>query len=86
MPDTAPEAQNVHIDGASSIVGTVLTGDYTYSDLENDPEGGTTFQWYRGDSSEGPWVSIPGATGITYTATEDDVGKYLSFEVTPGQI
>lgn len=58
-------------------VGETLVGEYTYYDAEGDLEYGSTYQWYRGDTP------IPGATGINYTITEEDIGTTLYFEVTP---
>ena len=61
----------------AQVVGDTLTGHYTYFDPEGDPEGVSTFQWYRDG------VAIPGATSITYHTTSDDAGKTLVFEVIP---
>ncbi|QTN32845.1 hypothetical protein HZ994_11060 [Akkermansiaceae bacterium] len=38
--------------------------------------GGFDFQWYRRNPQTGALVAIPGATGDTYTTTEDDLGGY----------
>ncbi|MGA2506133.1 MAG: DUF2341 domain-containing protein [Chitinispirillaceae bacterium] len=79
-----PVASNVTITGTVQV-GLVVTGHYTYSDLNGDVEGGTTFKWYRADDNTGTnKASISGATGITYTPVATDVNKYLQFEVTPG--
>ena len=74
--EEAPVAENVYIDGIGSV-GLTLDGVYTYSDVNGDPEGLTTFQWYRDD------VPISGATNTSYTLTDDDLGTIISFEVTP---
>jgi uncharacterized protein (TIGR02145 family) len=79
----APVASNVSISGTLEE-GQVLTGSYTYSDAENDPEGTSTFQWYRADDASGTnQVAISGATSSTYTLQNADVGYYISYEVTP---
>jgi hypothetical protein len=61
----------------AQTVGETLTGHYTYFDPEGDPEGVSTFQWYRDD------VAIPGAISITYLTVSGDIGKTIVFEVTP---
>ncbi|NVJ48428.1 MAG: hypothetical protein HWE07_14935, partial [Cytophagia bacterium] len=79
-----PEATDVSVSG-NYEVGATLTGSYTYSDGLNTPEYGTTFQWYRSDDDQASnKTAITGATNRTYTLTEDDLEKYISFEVTPG--
>ncbi|WP_036841644.1 Ig-like domain-containing protein [Polaribacter sp. Hel_I_88] len=85
--NTAPTIGTIRIDGTLKQ-GEEITAFYTYQDTENDPENGTTIQWYRSDQYEGAFVDvnrtlIVGATNQNYTLTNDDVGKYLSFEVTP---
>jgi|GEM_PF-3522578 len=81
---TAPTASNVAISGTARS-GQTLTGTYTYADINADAESGTTVQWYRSDDAaqEINYVPIDGATGLTYTLTRSDVGKYITFVVTP---
>jgi len=79
----APEVLNVDISGYANL-GATLTGMYIYFDLNGDPEGISTYQWYRGRYENGAnREAIAGATGINYTITEEDWGHYLFFEVTP---
>lgn len=79
----APVASGVNISG-SPDVGNTLTGSYTYSDAENDPQGTSTFQWYRADNNSGlNEAAIGGATSTTYTLVSGDLGKYILFRVTP---
>lgn len=73
---SAPVASNVQITGTAQV-GDVLTGSYTYSDAENDPEGISRFQWYRGTTA------IGGATQNSYTPVLADEGQLISFAVTP---
>ena len=76
-----PQAQNVSITGTLQV-GQVLTGTYTYS--YTNPEGTSTFKWYRADDATGTnRAAISGATQLTYTLTEADESKYVQFEVTP---
>jgi hypothetical protein len=72
----APTATNVTITGDPSV-DSVLTGNYTYNDAEQDPEGVSTFRWLRNG------VPISGATAKRYTVVDADVGNSLRFEVTP---
>ena len=71
-----PTASNVLITGTADI-GQVLTGSYTYTDAENDPEGASIFRWLRDGTP------IAGATAETYTLVVADQGTMVSFEVTP---
>jgi len=66
----------------SPLVGDTMTGSYSWTD--SDAEGASTYQWYRASDSTGTGAAvISGATGKTYLMTDDVVGKYLCFEVTP---
>jgi len=78
-----PVASNVSISG-NLFLSETLTGNYTYTDPENDLEAGSTFKWYRSDDGAGlNKVEIGGATTTTYLLANEDVGKFISFEVTP---
>jgi Calx-beta domain len=85
-----PVANNVNISlnptGTPTLkVGETLKGNYTYSDIENDPEGISIFQWYTATDATCTTgkTAISGATSQTYTLTNSEVDKYLCFEVTP---
>ncbi|MEG1265118.1 MAG: Ig-like domain-containing protein, partial [Myroides sp.] len=81
--NTAPTASSVTNTGTLTV-GQMLTGAYTYTDAENNPEMGSTFKWYRSDDASGTNKTvIASATAVTYTLTAADAGKYISFEVTP---
>ncbi len=82
VPEEAPVASDVTISGTAKA-GQTLTGSYTYSDTNNDPEGVTTFQWLRADTVDGSYVPIAGAESTTYTLAETDINKYIKFQVTP---
>jgi hypothetical protein len=78
-----PSATGVAISG-TMLVGNTITGNYTYFDAESDPEGATTFEWYRANSSSGSGSTlITGATAQTYILTNADRSKYIRFKVTP---
>ena len=79
----APVASVVTQTGSLNV-GFVLTGSYTYTDADSDPQGTSTFKWYRSDNSNGAGATeISGATTTTYTLTSGDAGKYIGFAVTP---
>ena len=81
--NTAPTASNVSISGTAQV-GQTLTGSYDYSDANGDLQGTSTFKWYRFDDAGGTnETEISGATSTTYSLVEADLGKYISFEVTP---
>ena len=76
----APTASNVSItdDNAGDVViGDVLTGNYTYDDVESDAEGTSTFRWLRDG------VAITGETASSYTLDTVDNSSSITFEVTP---
>ena len=74
-----PVASNVAISGTAEV-GFNLTGSYTYSDPEGNPEFGTSFRWLRDGTP------IAGATTQLYSLTAADVGALIVFEVTPRSI
>ena len=75
-PNSPPTASGVSITGAP-VVGQVLTGTYTYGDVDGDAEGSSTFRWLRAGSA------IAGATAVTYLASGADSDQTITFEVTP---
>ncbi len=82
-PNAAPVASAVSFTGTLTE-GELLTGFYTYTDSETNPEGTTTFKWYESDDAIGTnKTAIGGATSTTFTLTASQIGKYISFEVTP---
>jgi len=79
---TAPSA-NLKISG-SYRTGQILTASYEYSDVEDDIESGSIYQWYvANDASGNGKTAISGATSTTYTIAETDLNKYISFEAIP---
>ncbi len=78
--NSAPTASDVSIidtNGGSLAVGDSLSGDYTYTDVDNDSEGTSTFRWLRDGST------IGGATSSSYTLVTADLGTSITFEITP---
>jgi hypothetical protein len=81
--NAAPVANSVSIAGTVEV-NKILTGSYTYSDAENDPESGSTFQWYRADNDAGTNETvIVGATELTYHLQDIDEFKYVRIGITP---
>ena len=81
--NTMPTAINVSISGALNV-GVALTATYTYQDAESDAEDVSVYQWYRADDASGTnEIAISGETGLNYTLSSSDDGKYISFGVTP---
>lgn len=78
-PNEKPTATDVTITGTMQV-GNVLTGNYTYSDTEDDEEGTSTFRWLSSDTETGTFEAITDATATTYTPTE---AGWIKFEVTP---
>jgi uncharacterized protein (TIGR02145 family) len=79
----APQARNIKVTGDQSV-GAVLTMAYSYFDFENNPEIGTTIQWYiANDSIGGAVTPIIGATAATYTLTYADRDRFLVVGITP---
>ncbi|MCR8842366.1 Ig-like domain-containing protein [Paenibacillus sp. SC116] len=78
----APIVSEVMITGIAQV-GKVLTGTYTYADVEGDREGASKYRWYAVDADGNHKVVIPNATGTTVTLTSAQQGKYITFEVVP---
>jgi hypothetical protein len=75
-PNAAPVASSVSIAG-TAVEGELLTGVYTYSDEDGDPEGASRYRWLNDGGA------IPGATSLTYQVASADIGQTLRFEITP---
>lgn len=80
----APVAGSVSVTG-KAVAGQTLTGSYLYADVNGDAESGSTYQWYRSDDAAGTLnrTAITDAVGRNYVLQAGDVGKYITFEVTP---
>ena len=83
LSNCAPTASSVTIEGTPRTNEKIM-GTYQYNDVENNLEGLSQLQWYRGEKDDGSDKSvIPGAIGHCYTVHSVDEGKYLFFEVCP---
>lgn len=84
--NTVPSATNVTIAG-NYTSGSVLTGNYTFSDAESNPDNATALTWKRADDVSGTnIVTIASATAQNYTANAADLNKFIQFCVTPGSL
>jgi hypothetical protein len=83
LANAAPTATAVSIAGTASV-GQVLTGNYTYADAESNPQGISTFKWYRADDALGTnEIAISGEVAQTYTLAAADFNKFIRFSVVP---
>lgn len=92
-PSAPPEALDVAItddigaDPDDPAPDELLRGQYYFYDINGDVEGESTYRWLRADSAADlstlTYSPIAGATEVNYTLTNDDLGTYLIFEITP---
>jgi hypothetical protein len=83
LVNSRPLASSVSVSGLL-IEEEEVTGAYDYSDVDEDAEGTSTFQWYRADDASGTNSEpISGANGLTYTLQLDDLDSFIRFGVTP---
>jgi len=79
----APWVHNLYIQG-QYYVGQILTGSYTYEDINLKPEGISIYKWYRADSLTQITPELRTAdTTINYILDSTDFHKFIAFEVTP---
>lgn len=70
----APVNQTPPVIAGDSVAGSVITN--TSPGVWEPPEtGGYQRQWYSGD------IAIPGATGLSYTTQEGDIGELITIDV-----
>jgi hypothetical protein len=82
VANTPPVASQVSIAGTVRE-GSALTGGYTFSDADNNPEGASSFRWVRHSVATGVIGGTTVASNLSYTPVQGDVGNYLYFCVTP---
>lgn len=78
----APTAKDIGVSG-DWYVGGSIKGKYLYVDDNGDAEGSTTFRWLASDTENGEYKPISDETSDTLVLTENMIGKYIKFEVTP---
>ena len=83
---TALSIANLDDTGTATLSGTMLSGSVLVASV-TDSDGlvgvEPTYTWYRSDTndSEATWTKISGATGSSYTLTNDDGDKYIKVVV-----
>ena len=79
---SVPRAFNVKIP-SSAETNKLLVASYSFNDPNGEWEGESILQWMAGDSVNGPFYPIQGATSLYYRPTKDVAGKYVKFTVKP---
>lgn len=78
-----PIVSNLNISGNLFIFDT-LVASYTFYDANEDLEAESQYQWFISDYSDGLGkVEIENETSKTYNIRQEDLGRYIGFEVTP---
>ncbi|MDO4269472.1 MAG: CotH kinase family protein [Eubacteriales bacterium] len=79
-PTLARTAATGKIDSSNTTV--TVTGSAALTAEVSVPEGATVaYQWLRASTADGSYTAISGATGMTYTLTTADAGKFVKFQV-----
>ncbi|WP_211744906.1 S-layer homology domain-containing protein, partial [Paenibacillus sp. Marseille-Q4541] len=86
--NVAPTAKNLSFvfedENSDVSVGKHVSIEFTYDDPENDLLESVKYTWYRSSDIEGNnKMLIPNIDANSYTFTADDIGYYISVEVTP---
>ncbi|CAH1208081.1 hypothetical protein PAECIP111892_03046 [Paenibacillus auburnensis] len=78
-----PQAQQVALSGEAKVTGT-LTGTYEYSHPSGVSEGYSIYSWLQSDSPDGEFTQIKDSySETTFVLTDEQIGKYIKFQVTP---
>ncbi|MEM7182659.1 MAG: LamG domain-containing protein [Spirochaetota bacterium] len=85
IQNNAPSVTTASVSASSTASGSIVSASYTYSDPDSNPEGLTTFQWYRctDNTTTGSCTAVAGATASSYTLTVSDSSNYMRVGVTP---
>ena len=86
--NAAPTIQNLVVKNPTNpgvfAVDETIEANFTYSDLENNPEGTHIYQWYRATTSSGTGATvISGATSKQYTLVQLDKDEFIGVSVIP---
>ena len=80
QPD--PIVADASLNHAGTVkAGTELEASYTY--INPAEEGTSTFQWLESATRNGTYTPISGQTGKKLTVSDNVIGKYVKFRVTP---
>jgi len=72
----------IPVTAIGAISGTARVGETLAAGPLIPHDATVSYQWERSTSEEGPYQDIAGATGSTYTLTEDDLGYYIRIKAT----
>lgn len=82
-PNVKPVITKITLSGTARV-GEKLTASYIYQDADHDAQGASVIKWFAADNEGGKNKKlIAGATGLTYTLTQNEQGKVIFVEVTP---
>lgn len=70
-----------YIASVGPITGNLIQGSTLTAGETTVAEASVLYQWSRGDTADGVFTPVFGATAKTYVLTADDVGKYLRVNV-----
>ena len=71
--------------GSVTLEGTAQVGGTLTAQVTGTPEGvQLCYEWQSADNIGGPYSTIAGANGATYTLTSQEAGKYIRVSVTDG--
>jgi len=76
-----PSVQALAMFGGSDV-GDTLQAHYLFGDANGDQEQGSSLEWLRSNSLEGPYSSVVG-TGSSYTLQAGDQGQFIKLRITP---
>jgi hypothetical protein len=83
VTNEAPQARNITITGTANVSNTIKAR-YTYFDAENDPQNGTSFQWYIANDTTGAAITaVSNATDTSYTLQVADQNRFLRVSIIP---
>lgn len=80
--NASPKIESVKANG-HTIVDSILTASYVYSDFENDPDSASVYQWYSTLDPAGTGEPITSANTSTYTVVITDTTRFIRVGVTP---
>ena len=81
-----PVASSVSIPAGPFVPVESITGSYTYSDAESDPESGTLIQWYENNIPSASGASLITGGSLNFTVTSAYRGKYIALAITPANL
>ena len=79
----APEVKNVYVDGNLNV-GSILTANYDYFDIDSDNEGESIYSWYSFNDEFGNGSELlTSDNSLNYQISGNEYQKYIAFTVQP---